>query len=429
MSARKLLQVWTPHQVSKDVLMVLRTATRGNGSFTAEINTMDFAERVGEVPCLGIVSKANAQGARLSAADKLALVLIDRSLRTVGGEEHGCLYFQNRDRGHISVDRNLEFSQVPAEELPGIMSIELRDIHYGALKGVTAWAPNGAIIGVVGEKGSGTSDLLRLMAGVAEPDSGQVLGPDSRRYVAESEPVSPAPVDVLAIDHALGKYDALVRARTLVGLDRLRKAGSTVVIASNEEELLERVCDEIWWVHNGVVAAKGDPRDTLRKYRAHIGQKFQAWSESLKIRLNPTDRRGDQRAQIQSLQLLNSRNVPTLVWQSGEEVSIELAVEFAAAVANPIVGILIRTRIGFEAYGTNTALEGVKLGSTSPGQVRKVGFQFRCDLCPGEYTLTATSQDPSGAIHDWIEDALSFTVTDVRATPGVVNLRARVTAE
>ena len=71
----------------------------------------------------------------------------------------------------------------------------------------------------------------------------------------------------------------------------------------------------------------------------------------------------------------------------------------------------------------------MKLGSTAQGQVRKVAFQFRCDLCPGEYTLTATSQDPNGAIHDWIEDALSFTVTDVRATPGVVNLRARVTAE
>lgn len=309
------------------------------------------------------------------------------------------------------------------------MSIDLRDIHYGALKGVTAWAPKGAIIGVVGEKGSGASDLLRLIAGVAEPDSGQILGPESRRYVAESDPVSPAPVDILAIDHALGKYDALVRARTLVGLDRLRKAGSTVVITSNEEDLLERLCDEIWWVHEGTVAAKGDPRDTLRKYRAHIGQKFQAWSESLKVRLDPVDRRGDQRAQIRSLQLLSSRKTATLVWQSGEEVAVEVAVDYAKAVANPVIGILIRTRIGFEAYGTNTALEGLKLGSTVPGQTRKVAFHFRCDLCPGEYTLTATSQDPNGAIHDWMEDALSFTVTDVRPTAGVVNLRARVTEE
>lgn len=309
------------------------------------------------------------------------------------------------------------------------MSIELRDIHYGALKGFSAWAPKGSIIGVVGEKGSGTSDLLRLMAGVEEPESGQVVAPDSRRFVAEGDPVSPAPVDILAIDHALGKYDALVRARTLVGLDRLRKAGSTVVITSHEEDLLERICDEIWWLHDGVVAAKGDPRDTLRKYRAHIAQKFQAWSESLKVRIDTTDRRGDQRAQILTLQLLSARGLPTLVWQGGEEVSIEVGVEFAKAVAAPVIGILIRTRIGFEAYGTNTQLEGIKLGATVPGQVRKVVFQFRCDLCPGAYTLTATSQDRTGAIHDLVEDALSFTVTDVRTTPGVVNLRARVTAD
>jgi lipopolysaccharide transport system ATP-binding protein len=308
------------------------------------------------------------------------------------------------------------------------MSIELRDIQYGTLKGLSVWAPKGAIIGVVGEKGSGTSDLLRLMAGVAEPEAGHILAPDNRRYVGEADPVSPAPVDILAIDHALSKYDALVRARTLVGLERLRKAGSTVIITSNEEELLERICDEIWWIQDGILAAKGDPRETLRRYRAHIGQKFQAWGESLKVRLDPTDRHGDQRAQIRSLQLFNSRRAPTLVWKSGEEVSVELAVEFSKPVSNPVIGILIRTRIGFEVWGTNTQWEGVKLGPTAPGQTRKIQFQFRCDLCPGDYTLTAGSHDVNGNVHDWIEDAISFTVTDVRRTTGIAYLRAKVTA-
>jgi energy-coupling factor transporter ATP-binding protein EcfA2 len=309
------------------------------------------------------------------------------------------------------------------------MSIELRDISYGPLKGVSAWAPQGAIIGVVGEKGSGTSDLLRLMAGLAQPESGEVFAPENRRFVGESDPVTPAPVDVLAIDNALSKYDALVRARTFVGLDRLRKSGATVVIASNEEDLLERLCDEIWWINDGSVAAKGDPRETLRKYRAHIGRKFQAWSETLKARLDPSDRRGDQRAQIKTLQLLSSKGVPSLVWQSGEEVGVGISVEFTADVDNPVIGILIRTRIGFEAYGTTTELEGIKLGPTAAGQTRRVLFQFRCDLCPGDYTLTATSQDESGVVQDMIEDALSFTVTDVRKTPGIVNLRARVAVE
>lgn len=309
------------------------------------------------------------------------------------------------------------------------MSIELRDITYGPLKGVSAWAPKGAIIGVVGEKGSGTSDLLRLMAGIAQPDAGEVVGPGNRRFVGEAEPVSPAPVELLAIDHALGKYDALIRARTFVGLERLRKAGATVVITSNEEDMLERICDEIWWLNDGTVAAKGDPRDTLRKYRAHIASKFQSWSESLKTKIEPVDRRGDQKAEVKQLQLLNAKGRPTLVWRSGEDVGISVTVGYASPVAQPVVGILIRTRIGFEAYGTTTALEGTALPAVDAGGEQRVLFQFRCDLCPGDYTVTVTSQDSDGVMHDWVEDALSFVVADDRRTPGVVNLRAKVVVD
>jgi len=43
--------------------------------------------------------------------------------------------------------------------------------------------------------------------------------------------------------------------------------------------------------------------------------------------------------------------------------------------------------------------------------------------------LTAASHDPDGVWHDWIEDAIAFSVTDERATAGVANLRARVEVE
>ena len=56
-------------------------------------------------------------------------------------------------------------------------------------------------------------------------------------------------------------------------------------------------------------------------------------------------------------------------------------------------------------------------------------IEFRCDLCPQDYTLTAASHDPDGVWHDWMEDALDFTVTDSRYTAGVANLRARAVLE
>jgi lipopolysaccharide transport system ATP-binding protein len=117
---------------------------------------------------------------------------------------------------------------------------------------------------------------------------------------------------------------------------------------------------------------------------------------------------------------------PTAMLQSGQGAAIRVEVEFAAAVENPVIGIMIRTRIGFEVYGTNTELENVKVGPVAAGQRRVVTFRFDCQLCPQSYTVTAASHDPDGVWHEWMEDAISFTVADTRYTAGVANLRAKV---
>ena len=96
---------------------------------------------------------------------------------------------------------------------------------------------------------------------------------------------------------------------------------------------------------------------------------------------------------------------PTMVWRSGELAVVRVAVRFREAVADPVVGIMIRTRIGLNVYGTNTELEQLKLGPCAAGNTLELAFAFRCELCPEEYTLTVASHDPDGVWHDWLEDA------------------------
>ena len=105
---------------------------------------------------------------------------------------------------------------------------------------------------------------------------------------------------------------------------------------------------------------------------------------------------------------------------------VRVAVRFREAVADPVVGIMIRTRIGLNVYGTNTELEQLKLGPCAPAPTLELAFAFWCELCPQEYTLTVASHDPDGVWHDWLEDAVSFSVSDSRYTAGVANLRAQV---
>jgi len=306
------------------------------------------------------------------------------------------------------------------------MSIDFRNVVLPPLDGFSASAPAGAIIGVVGEKGSGVTELLQLAAGVVQPSSGEVRAAPERRFVALGDSLNLAPAAVIAMDQALATQDAVVRTRTLAGLDRLRRAGSTILLASHEYHLLEQLCDEIWWLHAGRLAAKGDPKATLTSYRRHVADTVRAWGETIPPRLTPSFRRGDGRAEVLSIETIGANGQSTIVWKSGEMVTVRATVRFHEAVQTPVLGLMIRTQIGFEVYGTNTELERIDIGPRKAGDTIQVEFSFLCDLCPHAYTLTMASHDPDGTAHDWLEDAVAVTVADERYTAGVANLRAKV---
>jgi ABC-type thiamine transport system ATPase subunit len=308
------------------------------------------------------------------------------------------------------------------------MAIAFRDVSSPPLQGLTVTAPDGAIIGVVGEEGVGKRVLLDLAAGRGQPQAGQVTATDPRRLIGATDPLNLAPVGTLLLEHALAFHDAVVRARTRIGLERLRRTGSTILLVSHEPDLLGSVCDEIWWLQEGRLAAKGDPGEVLEKYSRHVARRLQQWGDSVSQPLTPSMRRGDGRAEIVNLEALGAEAEPTMVWQSGAPAAVRVQVRFREAVADPVVGIMIRTRIGFEVYGTNTELEKVKLGPCAAGETLQVTYSFQCDLCPQEYTITAASHDPDGVWHDWLEDAIAVSVVDSRYTAGVANLRAKVAA-
>ena len=281
------------------------------------------------------------------------------------------------------------------------MTIEFREESAGQLDGLTAIAPGGAVIGIIGESDSGAADLLALAA-----HKGSAL---------------------VVTGEELARLDPIQRAKLARQLAELRRAGDVAFLASHEEEALRLFSDEVWWLHEGRIAAKGDPGEVLAKYRRHVAKRLRSLGELIKNELAPSMRRGDGRAHIVSLQTLGAAGEPTMVWTSGEMASVRTTVRFDAPVEDPVIGIMIRTRIGMEVYGTNTGLEKLKIGPCAAGETYEVTFAFRCDLTPQEYSLTVASHDPDGVWHDWLEDAIAFSVQDSRYTAGVANLRATAT--
>lgn len=309
------------------------------------------------------------------------------------------------------------------------MPIHFRAATLAPLDQLNASAPDGALIAVIGEDGMGQRELLKLATGVERPSAGEVRLNAPARYLAPGEPLNLAPISVLALDHTLALCDALVRARAAIGLERLRRSGTTILFTSHELELVAALADEVWWIHEGRLMARGDHREILPLYQQHLAAQQRAWGESIPATVLPAFRRGDGRAEIVSIETHGQNGSPTMVLRSGETASIRITVRFGADVAQPVIGIMIRTRIGFEVFGTNTELEKVEVGPIAAGETVRISFRFPCLLCPQEYTITAASHDPDGVWHDWMEDAVSFSVTDERYTAGVANLRAQAQVE
>jgi hypothetical protein len=230
-------------------------------------------------------------------------------------------------------------------------------------------------------------------------------------------------VDAVPHDYMLDGVDLAKRLRLEAEMESKRRAGETIVVRSADAHALRLVADEVCWISDGKVRQQGDPAEVLRAYQREVLRSMLGAPDKLPCAM----RRGDGRAQLTGIETLDRDGVPVNAWQSGETAGIRVAVRFASRVEAPVLGVMIRTRIGMEVYGTNTELEQLEIGPCEAGDTRVVTFEFECDLCPQLYTITAASHDPDGVWHDWMEDAVSVSVVDTRYTAGVANLRARVT--
>jgi ABC-type polysaccharide/polyol phosphate transport system ATPase subunit len=246
--------------------------------------------------------------------------------------------------------------------------------------------------------------------------------------------------EILVVDEVLAVGDAIFVNRCVRKFEEMRKRGVTVLLASHDLALVKLLCDRALLLSRGRVLSEGDPGDVVNRYNGIVLERQQAFSEQapqqppapstiaaeVSNALSYSYRHGDRLAVVAAVELLNEDSRAVRAVRSGEVVRIRVVVQFREPHPRPVVGIMIRTRIGMEVFGTNTELEEVSFPSAQRGESFEVNFEFGCWLTPQEYTLTVATQSADGSSHDWLDDVLSFQVIDSRRRAGVANLRARV---
>ena len=368
--------------------------------------------------------------------------------------------------------------------------VSMRPKEFWALRDITFEVGKGEIVSLIGPNGCGKSTLLQIVSGILQPTKGRVVtrgrlaallelgagfnpeftGRENVFLNGEILGFSPAEIarmlpgieefagigdfidrpvkeyssgmyvrlafataihvdpEILIVDEALAVGDAIFANRCIRKFEELKDKGVTILFVSHDLGLVKQLSHRAVFLLNGKIEAIGSPKDVIDRYIGMVleRQKSDREKSERSTRLRSSFRHGDGSSEVLDVQLLDEEGRSSLVFLSGQVVRIRIRTRYHRRTVQPMVGVLIRTRIGIDVYGTNTTVDKFDTGTVEPGQEVEVDFRFRCNLTPQQYTLTVATQNPDGSSHDWLDDVLAFDVVSERQAAGLVDLHAQI---
>jgi lipopolysaccharide transport system ATP-binding protein len=238
--------------------------------------------------------------------------------------------------------------------------------------------------------------------------------------------------EVLIVDEALAVGDAIFASRCVQKFEELRRKNVTVLLVSHDLGLIKRLADRAAFILDGRIVMQGAPKDAVNRYVGFVLDRERASKERStglleeSIATKSSFRHGDGASRVMDVRILGSNGETCHAFRPGESIILRVRAAFLKPVSNPVVGILIRNRIGMDIFGTNTRLERADLGDFESGEEIEVEFELDCLLSRQEYTVTVAVQYWNGLSQDWLDDVLDFRVEDTKDVAGVLNLNTRV---
>jgi len=125
---------------------------------------------------------------------------------------------------------------------------------------------------------------------------------------------------------------------------------------------------------------------------------------------------GNRRVTIEAVRLISQGSNIGIAY-SGQMCEIGMVLQAHEDVANPIVGFIVRDRLGREILGDNTDLMNKKIPSLSRGLRYAMAFQMDAwpNLAEGEYTLTIAVAD--GALENHLQCHFLYDVLIFKSVP------------
>jgi lipopolysaccharide transport system ATP-binding protein len=237
--------------------------------------------------------------------------------------------------------------------------------------------------------------------------------------------------DILFIDEILAVGDESFQQKCFDKVSEFRRLGKTIILVSHDLASVQRWCDEVLWLEAGKVQERGMPRRIVDLYRQSItAQEADAavvehhrTEEEIQqaVAAESSNRWGSREVEIVSARMLFASGEEGYVFQSGESACIRLRYKVHRPVPEVVFGIAILRSDGLCCYGTNTAIEEIRLPSLGDEGTVEV-FLERMDLVAGTYYLDVAAHTVDGYPYDYHHGLYAFSMKSDRQEVGVVRI-------
>lgn len=304
-----------------------------------------------------------------------------------------------------------------------------------------------SILGMQKEEVKAKFDYIKQFSGIGDfiyqPVKTYSSGMFVRLAFATAINVDP---DIVIIDEALAVGDAAFQQRCMNKLKQIQKQGKTIIFVSHDTSAVKSLCDEAILMDHGQIIDRGSPELIVNKYlelvyKDSLSDLPDVEKVSLKdadkhelgiVRTVPNidNRYGSGRARILGVSLCDLDGKEIQYLDSGQALNVKISIQFHDKLRDPIVGFVLRDRLGNDITTMNTLLEGFKLEEAGNGDVYTILFTVHTsELASGHYSISPAVADGTLSNHDmcdWIDNAVTFEILTNRIVYGMMRFMSEV---
>lgn len=321
---------------------------------------------------------------------------------------------------------------------------------------------NSAVLGLSKEEVDARFDDIAAFADIGEFIEQPVKIYSSGMYVRLAfSVIAHVDAEILVVDEALSVGDAVFTQKCMRFIRRFQERG-TLIFVSHDTSSVQNLCKTAIWLGNGQIQKVGASKSVAEAYLQYTLQEVygdvaklstmsSAVDPSVSAACSPEEEISDAAAidygsvasvrdntpnatgwktgvaEIVSVSLQKLVPGPDGIFAGGENVRMIVRAKANEALVSPILGFLVRDRLGQDLFGENTlpftdmTPRPVKKGQEFTGE-----FSFKLPMLPnGQYAVMASVANGdlyNPVQHHWLNDALIINVSSSKIRWGLVGI-------